>query len=138
MLGVPVRIVVGPRDLENQTVEIARRDLRTKELQPMAEVVDIVRPLLQDIQVSLFERARKFREENTFVVDTMEEFEHRLDHGGGFLMAHWDGSSETEEAIKERTKATIRCIPLEADEEPGQCIFSKKPSSRRVIFARSY
>ncbi|SDM04376.1 proline--tRNA ligase [Siphonobacter aquaeclarae] len=135
--GVPVRMAVGARDLENGTVELARRDTKEKQVVPMDGIAGTIKALLDDIQASIYNRALKFREENTFTVDTWEEFQEKIENGG-FLLAHWDETSETEEQIKELTKATIRCIPLNAPEEDGVCVFSGKPSKRRVIFARAY
>ncbi len=136
--GVPVRLAMGPRDMQNGTIEVARRDTLTKETVPQAGVVDMVEALMDEIQRNIFEKALKFREENTTKVDTYEEFKRVLDEKGGFVLAHWDGTVETEEAIKAETKATIRCIPLDAPDEDGLCIYSGKPSKRRVLFARSY
>jgi len=136
--GVPVRIAIGPRDLENNTVEIARRDTLEKATIPAAEITDRVKGLMEEIQANIYQRAIKFRSENTFYIDTWSEFLEIIDNQGGFIMAHWDGTSETEEKIKEETKATIRCIPFDAPEEDGKCIYSGKPSKRRVLFARSY
>jgi prolyl-tRNA synthetase len=136
--GVPVRIAIGPRDLENNTVEIARRDTLEKETIPIKDVTVHITKLLDDIQGNIFKKALKFRTENTFRVDKWSDFLEIIDNQGGFIMAHWDGTSETEEKIKEETKATIRCIPFEAEEEEGKCIYSGKPSKRRVLFARSY
>ena len=135
--GVPVRLAIGARDLENGTVEIARRDTREKQTVPMDGLADRIAALLDEIQATIFQRALKFREENTHRVDTWEQFGEQIEKGG-FLLAHWDGTAETEEAIKDATKATIRCIPLDAPEEAGTCVFSGKPSSRRVVFARAY
>ncbi|MBO9637930.1 MAG: proline--tRNA ligase, partial [Siphonobacter aquaeclarae] len=135
--GVPVRMAVGARDLENGTVELARRDTKEKQVVPMDGIAGTIKALLDDIQASIYNRALKFREENTFTVDTWEEFQEKIENGG-FLLAHWDETSETEEQIKELTKATIRCIPLNAPEEDGVCVLSGKPSKRRVIFARAY
>ena len=136
--GVPVRIAIGPRDLENSTVEIARRDTLEKETIPMKDVTAHIIGLLEDIQANIYKKALKFRTENTFRVDKWSDFLEIIDNQGGFIMAHWDGTSETEEKIKEETKATVRCIPFEAREEEGKCIYSGKPSKRRVLFARSY
>ena len=136
--GVPVRIAIGPRDLENSTVEVARRDTLEKETIPMKEVTTHVTGLLEDIQANIYKKALKFRADNTFFVDKWSDFLEIIDNQGGFIMAHWDGTSETEDKIKEETKATIRCIPFEAPEEEGACIYSGKPSKRRVLFARSY
>ena len=135
--GVPVRLAMGGRDLENGTVEIARRDLKTKETVPFDGLTERVITLLDDIQQSIYDRAYAFREANMFRVDTLEQFEEQLEKGG-FLLAHWDGTSETEEAIKEATKATIRCIPLDQEAEDGVCVYSGKPSKGRVVFARAY
>ncbi|HLP74247.1 MAG TPA: proline--tRNA ligase [Bacteroidales bacterium] len=136
--GVPVRIAIGPRDIENKTVEIARRDTLKKEIYPLEKVALIVKDLLEDIQKEIYNKALKFRQENTFYVDTWDDFVKVLDQPGGFIMAHWDGTAETEEKIKEETKATIRCIPFDSPEEEGKCIYSGKPSRKRVLFARSY
>jgi len=135
--GVPVRLAMGMRDLENNTVEVARRDLKTKETVAFDGIVAHVQALLEDIQQSIYQKALAFREANTFRVDTFEQFKEQIEKGG-FILAHWDGTNETEEAIKEETKATIRCIPLEGGEEEGVCVYSGKPSSRRVVFARAY
>jgi prolyl-tRNA synthetase len=136
--GVPVRIAIGPRDLENGTVEVARRDTKEKQTIKLDEVATRVPKLLDDIQISIYSKALKFRQEKTTNVDSYEEFKKLLDEKGGFISAHWDGTVETEAAIKEETKATIRCIPLDAKEEDGKCIYTGKPSKRRVLFARAY
>jgi prolyl-tRNA synthetase len=138
--GVPLRITMGPRDLENNTVELARRDTLTKETINLDEVdiVEYVSRLLDTIQETIYEKALNFREKMTTEVNSWEEFEQVLDEKGGFLSAHWDGTSETEEKIKELSKATIRCIPLNAKEEEGKCILTGKPSKQRVLFARAY
>jgi prolyl-tRNA synthetase len=136
--GVPVRIAIGPRDLENNTVEVARRDTLTKETIPMDNITAHIQGLLKDIQENIYKKAFDFRKENTFYVDKWDEFLRILDDKGGFIMAHWDGTAETEEKIKEETKATIRCIPFDSPEEDGICVYSGKPSKRRVLFARSY
>lgn len=135
--GVPVRLAMGGRDLENGTIEMARRDLKTKETVPFEGLVERIGTLLEDIQQTIYQKALAFRQENTFRVDTMEQFQEQLEKGG-FLMAHWDGTSETEDAIKEATKATIRCIPFDQEPEEGVCVFSGKPSKGRVVFARAY
>jgi prolyl-tRNA synthetase len=135
--GVPVRLGIGMRDLENGTIEVARRDTLTKEVMPRENIAEKIVSLLDDIQKSLFDRALKFREDNTFIIDTWEEFTERIEKGG-FILAHWDGTAETEEKIKEETKATIRCIPLNSVEEAGKCVFSGRPSAKRVLFARAY
>lgn len=136
--GVPVRLAIGPRDIENNSVEVARRDTLTKETISMDAVSTFIPALLDDIQKNIFSKALKFREENTYKVDRWEDFVSRLDDTGGFILAHWDGTVETEEKIKEETKATIRCIPFDSPDEEGKCIYSGKPSARRVLFARSY
>jgi prolyl-tRNA synthetase len=136
--GVPVRLVIGPRDLENKTIEVARRDTLTKETISIEMISDFIPKLLDDIQANIYNKALKFRKENTFYIDNWEEFLRILDNPGGFIMAHWDGTAETEEKIKEETKATIRCIPFDSPDEEGKCIYSGKPSKRRVLFARSY
>ena len=135
--GVPVRLALGMRDLDAGTIEVARRDTLTKESRPIEGITDHIRSLLDEIQANIFDRALAFREENTHSVDTWDEFKVQIENGG-FLLAHWDGTAETEEAIKQETKATIRCIPLDAVEETGKCIFSGAPSNRRVVFARAY
>ncbi len=136
--GVPVRLAIGARDLENGTVEVARRDTKTKETVPLEGIADYIRQLLDDIQQNIYNKALQHREENTRKVDSYDTFREVLENKGGFILAHWDGTTETEEKIKEETKATIRCIPLDAPEEPGTCIYSGKPSARRVVFARAY
>ncbi|MEO5673318.1 MAG: proline--tRNA ligase [Chitinophagales bacterium] len=136
--GVPVRIAIGPRDLQNNSVEVARRDLLSKQLISMEGLTEAVVKLLDDIQISIYNKALSFRETNTFHVNTYDEFKHILDSTGGFISAHWDGTSETENKIKEETKATIRCIPLNNLSEDGKCIYSSNASKQRVLFARSY
>lgn len=136
--GVPVRIAIGPRDLENKTVEISRRDTLEKKVYPVDQVTDVVATLLDDIQKNIFNKALNYRNSHTFKTDSYEEFKEILDTKGGFILAHWDGTSETELLIKEETKATIRCIPFDAPEEAGKCIRTGKPSNRRVLFARAY
>lgn len=135
--GVPVRLGIGPKDMENGTVEMARRDTLTKEVVSMDGLAERIITTLDDIQSSMYNRALKLRESMTHHVNTWEEFEKALD-AGGFVYAHWDGTSETEKKIKDRTKATIRCIPLDSVAEDGKCILTGGPSSRRVIFARAY
>jgi len=135
--GVPVRIAVGARDLENNQVEVARRDTKTKETVSLDGIYDYLLALLDDIQANIYNKALKFRQENIFEVNTWEEFTRQIEEGG-FLSAHWDGTSETEEKIKELTKATIRCIPLDFKEEAGGCVYSGRPSSGRVLFAKAY
>ncbi len=136
--GVPVRIAIGPRDLENKTVEIARRDTLKKELISKDSVVDNVVSLLDEIQKNLFDKAKNFRKENTTEVSSYKEFKDVLETKGGFILAHWDGTTETEEKIKNETKATIRCIPLDANDESGTCMVTGKPSKRKVLFAKAY
>ena len=136
--GVPVRIAIGPRDLDNGTVEVARRDTKEKQLMNIEEVAAAIPSLLDSIQTNIYKKALKFRAESTTKVDTYDEFKKVLDGKAGFVSAHWDGTPESEAAIKEETKATIRCIPLDSVEEQGVCIYSGKPSSRRVLFARAY
>ncbi len=136
--GVPVRLAIGPRDLENGTVEVARRDTMEKIVEKLENIEELVAGLLDDIQQNIFNKALKFREENTTKVDTYEAFKEVLSTKGGFVLAHWDGTRETETRIKEETKATIRCIPFDSVAEEGKCIYSGKPSSRRVLFALSY
>jgi len=138
MKGTPLRIAIGPRDLANNTVELARRDTKEKTVAPMANLETRVRDLLNDIQANIYQKALKFREAATSYVDDYEEFKKILDTKGGFIYAHWDGTTETEERIKEETKATIRVIPFDSKAEVGKCIYSGKPSSRRVVFARAY
>ena len=136
--GVPVRIGIGARDLEQGVVEIARRDTKEKTTVPLDQVNEYVERLLADIQQYLYDRALDLRTANSHQVDDWNTFKEVIETKGGFIYAHWDGTSETEEAIKEQTKATIRCIPLDAKEEPGVCVFSGKPSTRRVLFAKAY
>ncbi|MDY0986318.1 proline--tRNA ligase [Flavobacterium sp. CFBP9031] len=136
--GVPVRIAVGPKDLENGTFEVARRDNLTKEVVSNEKIVEHVNDLLEQIQRDLFAKALDYRNTHITEVNNFEEFKEVLEGKGGFLSAHWDGTAETEEKIKELTKATIRCIPLDAVEEAGSCVFTGKPSSKRVLFAKAY
>ncbi len=136
--GVPVRIAMGARDLENRTVEVARRDTLTKEVQPIENLEVYIEELLQTIQKDIYNRALDFKNANITEVDTFEEFKSVLEEKGGFISAHWDGTAEEEEEIKNLTKATIRCIPLDAKEEAGVSLISGKPSTRRVIFAKAY
>lgn len=136
--GVPVRIAIGPRDISNGTVEIARRDTLKKEVIKQEEITELIPGLLKDIQKSIFRKARKFRDDNTRKVDNYEDFKEILNTDGGFLLAHWDGTSETEQKINKETKATIRCIPLDGKSEKGKCIYTGKPSDKRVVFAKAY
>jgi prolyl-tRNA synthetase len=138
MKGVPVRIALGARDLENNVAEVVRRDTKEKRSVSLDGLADYIINLLNEIQQNIFNRAKTYREQHTTKVDSWDEFEKILDEKGGFLSAHWDGTTETEEAIKEKTKATIRCIPLNAEEENGKCILTGKPSKQRVLFARAY
>lgn len=135
--GVPIRLGIGLRDLENGTVEVARRDTLRKDSVDISDVVPKVKVLLEQIQKDIYNKALRFREENTFNIDTWEDFKEQIEKGG-FIMAHWDGTAETEEKIKEETKATIRCIPLNSPEETGKCVYSGKESPKRVLFARAY
>ena len=136
--GVPLRIAIGPKDLENGTVELARRDTLTKSVVSLENLTETIEIKLDEIQKGLFQKALNFRNKHITKVDTFEEFKNVLESKGGFISAHWDGTSETEDKIKELTKATIRCIPLDKDEESGTCVYSKKPSKRRVLFAKAY
>ena len=135
--GVPVRLAMGARDLENNTIEIARRDTLTKETVGLDGIEETVATLLDDIQKNIFQKALNYRKEHTITVDSYEEFKEKIEDGG-FILAHWDGTSETEERIKAETKATIRCIPLNGDMIPGKCMVTGKPSPQRVLFARAY
>ncbi len=136
--GVPVRLAIGPRDIENQQVEVSRRDQEGKERVPMDGLVEKVKSLLEEIQTHLFEKAKAFRDEHITEVDDFDTFKEILDTKGGFVSAHWDGRPETEQKIKELTKATIRCIPLNNKQEDGKCVYSGAPSKERVLFARAY
>ena len=129
---------MGARDLENKTVEIARRDTLTKEVQPLENIESYIEDLLKNIQEEIFNKASKFRAENITEVNSYDEFKKVLEEKGGFIAAHWDGTAEEEEQIKEETKATIRCIPLDAKQEKGISLISGKPSKNRVIFAKAY
>ena len=136
--GVPVRLAIGPRDVENGTLELARRDTFEKKTISRDTVVDIVEKLMSEIQESLYNKALNFRAENISQATTYEEFKKILETKGGFIYAHWDETSETEEKIKNETKATIRCIPLDAKEEDGKCMVTGKLSKRKVLFAKAY
>ena len=136
--GVPLRIAIGPKDIQNRTVEIARRDTFSKTLVDQDEAVDFISMKLDQIQGDLFQKALVFRESHITEVENFEEFKNIINNKGGFVSAHWDGTEETEEAIKKQTKASIRCIPLEPKEEQGKCVFSGNPSKRRVLFAKAY
>ena len=135
--GVPVRLVIGPKDLEENTAEVMRRDTLGKETVSLDGIVDYVANLLEDIQNNIYTKARNFRDSHIFEANSYDEFKELIEKGG-FVLAHWDGTTETEERVKEETKATIRCIPLDGDTTPGTCIFTGQPSERRVIFARNY
>jgi proline--tRNA ligase len=136
--GVPVRLAVGQRDLENNTFEVARRDTLTKETVSGDDIVAHIAQLLKEIQENLYKRALAYRDSHITEVNSYEEFKELLETKGGFFAAHWDGTAETEAKIKEETKATIRCIPLDAKEESGVCMYSGKPSNKRVLFAKAY
>ncbi|MGO3707588.1 proline--tRNA ligase [Mesonia hippocampi] len=136
--GVPVRIAIGPKDLEKGTVELARRDTLTKSFVKRDDVVDTVKQLMEEIQENLYTKAKTYRDEHITAVDSFEEFKEVLENKGGFIAAHWDGTSETENKIKELTKATIRCIPLNTEKEEGSCVLTGKSSAQRVLFAKAY
>ena len=135
--GVPIRIVMGPRDLEKNTIELFRRDTLVKKVLKLEDVGEEVVVLLDEIQDNLFKRAKLFNEKNTFLVDDFSIFQEKINQGG-FVLAHWDGTSDTENEIKKLTKATIRCIPIDVEKESGKCILTGKPSLQRVVFAKSY
>lgn len=136
--GVPVRLAMGQRDLENGTVEVVRRDTKEKETLSMVDIEHKIEHLLEQIQQNIYQKALDYRDQHITTVDSMEEFMEVLDGKAGFVSAHWDGTPETEEKIKELTKATIRCIPLNNKQEPGKCLLTGKPSAQRVLFARAY
>jgi len=136
--GVPIRLAIGPKDLEKGSVELARRDTFEKNFVSQEGIDVYIENLLEEMQESIFNKAFKFREESTYKVDTYEEFKKQLVEKPGFYLAHWDGTAETEEKIKNETKATVRCIPLDAEDEEGVCMVTGKPSKRRVIFAKAY
>ena len=136
--GVPIRLGIGPKDIEKGTVELARRDNLTKSFIPQDDLTSDVKNLLSEIQSNLFDRALAFRESHITVCDSFKDFKKVLDSKGGFISAHWDGTEETEMIIKQETKATIRCIPIDTEKEEGKCIYSGKPSSQRVLFAKAY
>ena len=136
--GVPLRVAIGSRDMQNGTVELARRDTKTKETVNQEGLLTHIENLLEEIQQNIYKKALTFREENTTSVDTYDEFKRLLDEKPGFIAAHWDGTPETEQKIKDETKATIRCIPLNNKQEVGKCILTGKPSTQRVLFARAY
>ena len=134
MKGVPVRIAIGPRDLDHHTVEVARRDTLEKKILSRDMVHDVIIGLMEEIQQNIFRRSLDFRRENTY----RDEFREIMEKKPGFVLAHWDGTDQTEKKIKEETKATIRCIPFDAEVEKGKCIFTGKPSDKRVLFAIAY
>lgn len=136
--GVPVRLAIGPRDVENGSVELARRDTLEKAVMPQAGIADHIQKLLDEIQENIYNKALQFRTENTRNADTWEEFQDIIKNKGGFVSAHWDGTRETEEKIKDKTKATIRLIPMGPSPEKGKCVLTGNPSERRVIFAKAY
>ncbi|MBX7205261.1 MAG: proline--tRNA ligase [Bacteroidia bacterium] len=136
--GVPVRIAIGPRDVDNQCVEVARRDTKEKQSLSNVDLEHKIPHLLEQMQKNIYDKALSFRDQNIHIVNTYEEFKEKLENPGGFIAAHWDGTGETENKIKEETKATIRCIPLNAPVEKGNCIYSGKPSAQRVLFAKAY
>ena len=138
MKGVPVRLAIGARDLENKVVEVARRDTKEKTTVPLEGITSYIHQLLEEIQQNLYNRALQFRNEHITPANSWEEFMTLLDTKGGFISAHWDGTAETEEKIKELTKATIRCIPLDQPTENGTCVYTGQPSAQRVLFARAY
>ena len=138
MKGVPVRIVVGPKDLENRTVEVARRDELKKYVIKESEVVSHIKDLLPEIQNNLFEKSKRYKDENTRIANSYEEFKNIFNKYNGLVYAHWDGTKETEEKIKNETKATIRCIPIEGDKIKGKCIVTGKDSERMVVFGKAY
>jgi prolyl-tRNA synthetase len=136
--GVPLRVAIGPNDLENRTVELARRDTQEKIIVSVDNAIAVIQKLLTDIQDHLYQRATAFRESHTTSVDTYEAFKAVIAQQGGFVLAHWDGTTETEKKIQAETKATIRCIPLDAPQEEGICMYTGKPSQQRVVFAQAY
>ncbi|MDE5981533.1 MAG: proline--tRNA ligase, partial [Duncaniella sp.] len=135
--GVPVRLAIGARDIENGTVEVMRRDTLEKHVAPLDGIAEYIKGLLEDIQANILQKAVQYRDSMIRTVDTYDEFKVEIEKGG-FILAHWDGTTETEEKVKEETKATIRCIPLDGDKTPGVCMVTGKPSAQRVIFARNY
>lgn len=135
--GVPVRLAMGARDLENGTVEVVRRDTLTKETRSTENICQFIQELLNDIQENIYKKAVDYRTAHTVTVDTYDEFKEKIEEGG-FILAHWDGTTETELKIKEDTKATIRCIPFDGDKTPGKCMVTGKPSAQRVLMARAY
>ncbi len=136
--GVPIRLAIGPKDLQNETIEVFRRDTKEKEIINMNSVDKRIGDLLTDIHHTIYNKALKFRSEHTFKADSYGEFKDILEKKGGFVYAHWDGTAETEAKIKDDTKATIRLIPLGNDIKEGKCIYSGNPSNQRVVFAKAY
>lgn len=136
--GVPVRIAMGPRDLEKNQIEVALRDTGDKNFISLEKSVEHILSLLQEIDENIYQKAKDNKQELTTKVDTWDDFQNVIENKGGFVSAHWDGTTETEEKIQELTKATIRCIPLDAEKEEGKCIFTGKPSQQRVLFAKAY
>jgi prolyl-tRNA synthetase len=136
--GVPVRLAMGSRDLEQGTIEVSRRDTKEKRSVPFEGIDEYVKNLLNDIQQNIFQKAKQFSEQRSYYVNSWDEFKNIIENKSGFVWAHWDGTTETEMKIKELTKATIRCIPLNNIQETGKCIFTGKPSVQRVVFARAY
>ncbi|MDE5631653.1 MAG: proline--tRNA ligase, partial [Muribaculaceae bacterium] len=135
--GVPVRLVIGARDIENGTVEVMRRDTLEKHSAQLAGIADYVADLLEEIQTNIYNKALAAKQAQTHICDSYDEFKEKIEDGG-FFLCHWDGTTETEERIKADTKATIRCIPLDGEDDPGVCMVTGKPSARRVIIARNY
>ena len=136
--GVPIRVVLGPNDLQHQTIELVRRDTKAKKTIPIQNLSEQVEDWLEEIQANIYQRALALQQQQTLVVDDYATFKELIANQGGFLLAHWDGTTATELKIKEETKATIRCIPLDGVEEEGKCIYTGKPSKRRVIFSQAY
>jgi len=136
--GVPVRLAIGQRDIDNGTIELARRDTLEKKIYDITGIETVIENLLNEIQNNIFDKALKFRESNIYKADTYEEFKDIIENKNGFVMAHWDGTLETEEKIQQETKATIRNIPFDSPKEEGKCLISGKPSERRVLFAKAY
>jgi len=136
--GVPIRVAIGARDLQNGTVELARRDTQSKETVNQVGLADRIEQLLADIQQNIYQKAIVYRDQHITEVQSYDEFKQVLEEKGGFISAHWDGTPETEKRVKEETKATIRCIPLNNKQEAGTCIFTGKPSTQRVLFAKAY
>jgi prolyl-tRNA synthetase len=138
MKGVPVRLAIGARDLEKGAIEVARRDTKEKKSVNLDGIAQYIDGLLLEIQHNMYDKAKAYQQQHITLADSWEEFEKLLDEKGGFISAHWDGTADTENAIKEKTKATIRCIPLNNEQENGKCILTGKPSIQRVLFARAY